>query len=74
MITEELSSGATKYLVILNASGNYVKIGQGGQFHGASDLTSKTVIASKEGSLAANKVSNSSVTMSDLTFAVIKLS
>ena len=74
VITEELTSGATKYLVILNASGNSVKIGQGGQFYGMSNLTGKTVIISDDSSLTANQVLNSSVTLSNLTVTVIQLS
>lgn len=74
VITEELTSGATKYLVILNASGNSVKIGQDGQFYGVSNLTGKTVIISDDSSLTANQVLNSSVTLSNLTVTVIQLS
>lgn len=74
VITEELAWGATKYLVILNASGNSVKIGQDGQFYGSSDLTGKTVIISNDSSLTANQVLNSSVTLSNLTVTIIKLS
>lgn len=73
VITEELASGLDKYLVVFNASGNSVTIGQGGQFYGSLNLTGKNVIVSNEGSLSANQISNSSVTMSDLTFAIIQL-
>ena len=73
-ITEELSSGSTKYLVVLNSSGNSVTIGKGGQFYGTTDLTGKTMIVTNEGSLSANQVSSSSVTITNWVFAVIKLS
>lgn len=74
LITEELSGGSTKYLVVLNASGNSVKIGQDGQFYGGSNLTGKTVTISNDSSLTDNQVLNSSVTLSDLTATVIRLS
>lgn len=74
VITEELASGSTKYLVVLNASGNSVTIGQDGQFYGSSNLTGKTVIISNDSSLTANQVLNSYVTLSNLTVTIIKLS
>lgn len=74
VITEELASGSTKYLVVLNASGNSVKIGQGGQFYGGTNLTGKTVILSNDSSLTANRVWSSSVTLSNLTVTIIQLS
>lgn len=73
-VTEELASGSTKYLVVLNASGNSVTVGQGGQFYGTIDLTGKTMIVTNEGSLSANQVSSSSVTITNWVFAVIQLS
>lgn len=73
VITEELSSGSTKYLVVFNASGNSVEIGQGGQFYGGANLTGKTVIISNDSNLTANQVLNSSVTLSDLTVTIIQL-
>ncbi|MBJ7654841.1 type I pullulanase [Weissella confusa] len=74
VITEELTFGSTKYLVVFNASGNSVTIGQGGQFYGDTNLTGKTVIISNDSSLTANQPLNSSVTMSNLTVTIIKLS
>lgn len=74
VITEELTSGSTKYLVVLNASGNSVTVGKGGQFYGTTDLTGKAMIVTNQGSLSSNQVSSSSVTITDLIFAVIKLS
>lgn len=74
VITEELTSGSTKYLVVLNSSGNSVTIGQGGQLYEKLDLTGKNIIVSNEGSLSANQVSNSFVTITNWVFAVIKLS
>ena len=74
VITEELTSGSTKYLVVLNSSGNSVTIGQGGQLYEKLDLTGKNIIVSNEGSLSGNQVSNSFVTIMNLVFAVIKLS
>ncbi|MBO2718973.1 type I pullulanase [Lactiplantibacillus plantarum] len=75
VITEELAWGSTKYLVVLNASGSSVKIGQDGQFYGGSNLTGKTVIISNDSSLTANQaLNNSSVTLSDLTATIIQIS
>ena len=73
VITEELSSGTTKYLVVFNASGNSITIGQGGQFYGDTDLTGKTVILSNDSSLTSNQTLNSSATLQNLLFAIIKL-
>ena len=74
VITEELTSGSTKYLVVLNSSGNSITIGQGGQLYETLDLTGKTIIVSNEGSLPTNQVSSSFVTITNWVFAVIKLS
>lgn len=73
VITEELAWGSTKYLVVYNASGNSVQIGQGGQFYGTSDLTGKTVIISNDSGLTANQVLNTSVNLSDLTATIIQM-
>lgn len=74
VITEELTSGSTKYLVVLNSSGDSITIGQGGQLYEKLDLTGKTVIVSNEGSLPTNQISSSFVTITNWIFAVIKLS
>ena len=74
VITEELASGSAKYLVVLNASGNSVKIGQGGHFYGGTNFTGKTVIISNDSGLTANQVLNSSVTLPNLTATIIQLS
>lgn len=74
VITEELGWESTRYLVVFNASGNSVKIGQGGQFYGGSDLKGKTVIISNDDGLTDNQVLNSSVTVSNLTVTIIKIS
>ena len=58
----------------MNSSGNSVTIGKGGQFYGTTDLKGKTMIVTNEGSLSANQVSSSSVTITNWVFAVIKLS
>ena len=74
VITEELTSGSTKYLVVLNSSGDSITIGQGGQLYEKLDLTGKTVIVSNGGSLPTNQISSSFVTITNWVFAVIKLS
>ncbi|MDR0200064.1 MAG: hypothetical protein LBI43_05750 [Streptococcaceae bacterium] len=77
VITEELTSGTTKYLVIFNASGNSVTIGQGGSFYGSSDLAGKNLITTSDStlsSLTGQALTTSSVTVSNLTATVIKLS
>lgn len=74
VITEELTSGSTKYLVVLNSSGNSITIGQGGQLYETLDLTGKTVIVSNEGSLPTNQISSSFVTITNWVFAIIKIS
>jgi pullulanase len=76
LITYEMTSGTTKYLVVLNASGASVTLGAGGSSYGTTDLTGKTLVVSNDTTLSGETgkpLTTSSVTLQNLSATVIQL-
>lgn len=74
LITEELSSGTARYLVILNATGGDVTVGKSGSVYTTTDLTGTSVTLSSDSNLISGSTLGSSVTVQNLTATIIKLS
>lgn len=76
VVTYTMTSGTTKYIVILNASGKAITVGTGGSYYSTTNLTSAYLTLSSDSNftVTGKPIGGSNITVQDLTATIVKIS